>query len=489
MYNILNKKKILLICTTGLLCFGILSFTSPYTAVAIDTPDQDRDGIADVDDNCPNIGNPLQHDIDGDGIGIVCDNQNDQDNDGITDTDDNCPDVANPKQYDLDGDGVGIVCDNQGPDQDNDGVTDAVDNCPDIANPKQYDLDHDGIGLSCDDDTIDNQTAINRSLRFEEKTMVARNRAIGFETKAMNVRIRYIAYETNAMAALARQWAAMIRTRQTEMRQRNLPGPTVGCKGCHSNILSGVRQIDGPNGDFAMNSHHVKGTVLSIDCLACHYTGDHKSGIVKLVDPDQGIDIIYEYDPAAPEELESFCLNCHDSDGSAAGLWNKPFSDELEVPNIKGLAGNMWIDSAHANIPHPINNSSPITCLGDGEVTGCHSNAHGSETYKILAADSSTSMDQICNTCHNLYLYTHHPIGIQFDENDVELVSAVGFTVQCTTCHNPHVVTGMVTDMENQLSPTTTHDFDTDPATNPYGMGATLDYNYHSSLCLSCHLK
>ncbi|MBS2099842.1 BNR-4 repeat-containing protein [Carboxylicivirga linearis] len=71
--------------------------------------DTDQDGIADFDDNCPMVANPDQADMDGDGIGDVCDD--DRDGDGIPNDIDNCPDVPNPDQEDLDEDGIGDVCD------------------------------------------------------------------------------------------------------------------------------------------------------------------------------------------------------------------------------------------------------------------------------------------------------------------------------------------------------------------------------------------
>jgi MBG domain-containing protein/thrombospondin type 3 repeat protein len=71
----------------------------------------------------------------------------DGDGDGVPNTSDNCLNVANPDQADLDHDGAGDACD---PDDDNDGVADTIDNCPVLANANQYDEDHDGTGDACE---------------------------------------------------------------------------------------------------------------------------------------------------------------------------------------------------------------------------------------------------------------------------------------------------------------------------------------------------
>ena len=78
----------------------------------------------------------------------------DADGDRLADSADNCPNVANPGQEDLDHDGKGDVCDPfpQDPanDVDGDGLGANVDNCPTVANPSQRDWDRDGKGDACD---------------------------------------------------------------------------------------------------------------------------------------------------------------------------------------------------------------------------------------------------------------------------------------------------------------------------------------------------
>lgn len=118
------------------------------TGAGFAVPDSDKDGIPDSTDNCPQIANEDQADLNGDGFGDMCD---DIDGDQIVDSEDNWP--LDPEN-DLDEDGFGddpygncdYICADCKKLAD---MCEQVDNCPFKEND-QADDDKDGIGNVCD---------------------------------------------------------------------------------------------------------------------------------------------------------------------------------------------------------------------------------------------------------------------------------------------------------------------------------------------------
>jgi predicted CXXCH cytochrome family protein len=141
-------------------------------------------------------------------------------------------------------------------------------------------------------------------------------------------------------------------------------------------------------------------------------------------------------------------------------------------------------------MPYAPNGENPVSCFGDGTTTGCHSNAHGSENEKLLSAGAGVTIDQFCYGCHTDGMIVNEAISGASLADDIEeafsfaaenkhdlgtsfTIGGQAYTLQCTTCHNPHVVTGQYWEAHLGKSPVTRPDF-SDPTTNARAVGTTL---------------
>jgi hypothetical protein len=235
--------------------------------------------------------------------------------------------------------------------------------------------------------------------------------------------------------------------------------------------------------EFGETSHHLQSATLDkADCRVCHDMTRHMQGRVRLVDRDNP-GTVYELtnrpmdDPAEAAKIVPFCLNCHDGDG------DRPFTDGRTAPYVDA---NLWNAAAHKLGG---DTGTPLSCMGDGSNFGCHATGHGSSNIKLLNASSGTSLEGFCFNCHTdgritnnalsgpgladdiqqAFSYSQkHDIGTNFS------VNGKTFTLQCTTCHNPHVVTGKHWNVASGVTPITRPDLTADPATNPRAVGTTL---------------
>lgn len=235
------------------------------------------------------------------------------------------------------------------------------------------------------------------------------------------------------------------------------------CLGCHNTVqdkpgvgpVGGRRAVVGASGDFVRTSHHSNTAPTVADCIKCHYMGDHKDGNVKLLDPDLGYANVFTYDPANKSSVESFCLKCHDANGSNGDV--TPFSDGVTVPVVDAA---MWAASSHKGA------ASTSTCLN------CHDNGHGSNKRNLLGpatyagpgtgTDLMNEEEGLCLTCHgaaglatvkvHLAFSTYTNTATNFFKHDPTATyrkhvsgetGGASFTgtnrhVECVDCHNPH---------------------------------------------------
>jgi predicted CXXCH cytochrome family protein len=214
-------------------------------------------------------------------------------------------------------------------------------------------------------------------------------------------------------------------------------------------------------------------------CQVCHTSTSRYTGSTN-------------YDPSHNPGLSCTMCHTHDNGFSAGGGSGGECTACHIVPvgSRSAIAPGDWTASSHED----------TGCLG------CHAedNTHMDGTVQLsagadpdvyLASETGATggavddLDQFCFECHTDGMVQNdalsgaaladsiedafstsrtHDMGTTFSiEGDT-------FTNQCTSCHNPHVVTGKHWEVDTPgISPVTKPDFN-DPANNPRGMGATL---------------
>ncbi len=231
----------------------------------------------------------------------------------------------------------------------------------------------------------------------------------------------------------------------------NFQAPTRACNQCH-NTAQGTRRAIIP--ELGYVSHHdstlLQGSLNVSDCVTCHDVTKHQQGNVRLwnvefpTDTTPGRPIALTGNPRTTSteaaKLNSFCLNCHDTNGANGSL--TPFADGRTRPLIDTA---LWNASSHK--------TGNRSCFGDGTF-GCHDTGHGSQKHRLLAPAGSgpgtnnvAEEEGFCYNCHdangpasrNLQtvfgLTRRHPV------NDAEQTQP-GRTVECTDCHDPHGAKG-----------------------------------------------
>ena len=125
-----------------------VSFINDALILQIQVVDDDGDSINNNVDNCPNIANVDQSNIDSDSAGDACDDYPYDDSKVAASGGTVC--ILNPPF----GNSI-FLCYQELGDADGDAVDNSLDNCPAIANADQSDSNNNGVGNACDD-TVDN---------------------------------------------------------------------------------------------------------------------------------------------------------------------------------------------------------------------------------------------------------------------------------------------------------------------------------------------
>ena len=207
-------------------------------------------------------------------------------------------------------------------------------------------------------------------------------------------------------------------------------GFKVECTECHAEPqdngdgqpVGGRRAIVGefPVGD----AHAHYGAELgSFDCQLCHDTSAHQSGLVRLIDADDGS--IYEFsewtDLSDDPDVSTFCSSCHDEDGARRlSAPFDPFANGNSPPDVKArFQGTLRWEERYGDVCfgtegtlRKVNSHHDISTDDQGwsgakvECLNCHGAHNASSAQALIDPFNPTTPWQdvengFCLQCHN----------------------------------------------------------------------------------------
>jgi len=307
-------------------------------------------------------------------------------------------------------------------------------------------------------------------------------------------------------------------------------GPCMSCHNSAQNVLYNTRQVVGAGGDFVKLSRHVSnGTsteiVTNYDCVVCHAEGDatkvaagtgwidkskHKNGTTNTGDPTtdrmvklrnvDNISVTYNFSKnvltkavatAAQKEqmrtdLDTFCLNCHDSDGASA-------------INVNGTTG---LNLNNTRALTPFNTNDNLRNGRDGFTTRTRVVDVKSQlnpgTYRWNATDANMPTG-FNGTNYDGNPSQHAVLGPRYYTNNTSWAATawVNHTnragqvmntvrekakLHCSDCHLSETNAHGATNAWHMLLSGTANDYTTD-----YAMGNVLPSTTASVVCYKCH--
>ncbi|MEW6089007.1 MAG: fibronectin type III domain-containing protein [bacterium] len=203
------------------------------------------------------------------------------------------------------------------------------------------------------------------------------------------------------------------------------------CVTCHEEQRNARRPV---TPEFGLNSHHVAGVVSPEDCMSCHNTDNHGSGIVYLKNIDGEGTIAF--DPNDADSLNPFCLGCHDADSknsvpftdgkkpiSSGRNWdstdietkysNTGTADSNKYPPTQTPPGHSSTGWKYNTVPNEKKayspHGNPAANQPNGNTSdkavpcfGCH-NSHGSSLPALIKTTDNylpSSIEDFCWDCH-----------------------------------------------------------------------------------------